>query len=115
MIANQEEIKSVKTENALGQMEQLLVYNIHYVHHFLGRQANRALSKAGLSLQFEQIPILFVVDKYTDGLLSQQEIANALQKDKSGIQRAIRSLEKDGYLRVKADQTDRRKNLIQLT
>jgi len=47
--------------------------------------------------------------------MSQQEIANLLQKDKSGIQRTIKTLERDGYLRVQQDDIDRRKNLIQLT
>jgi MarR family transcriptional repressor of mepA len=47
--------------------------------------------------------------------LSQQEIANLLQKDKSGIQRSIRTLERDGYLRVVPDSVDRRKNMIRLT
>ncbi|RAK02874.1 MarR family transcriptional repressor of mepA [Larkinella arboricola] len=102
-------------EKILAQMGQLLVFNIHQVSHAFGRKANRNLTKSGFSLQLEQLPILFVVNCSTDGLLSQQDIANVLHRDKSGIQRSIRTLERDGYLRIMPDSTDRRKNLIQLT
>jgi DNA-binding MarR family transcriptional regulator len=92
-----------------------VMFNLNHVLHQFAKKANRDLAKAGFTLQFEQIPVLFVVNFAPDGLLSQQDIANALQKDKSGIQRSIRTLERDGYLRITPDIIDRRKNLIQLT
>lgn len=101
-----------KINNSLGQ---LLTFNINQVSHLFIRKVNRELSKSGSSLQIEQFPILFLIAHSTEGSLSQQEIANFLQKDKSGIQRSIRTLERDGYLRITADDNDRRKNLVQLT
>lgn len=101
-----------KINNSLGQ---LLTFNINQVSHLFVRKVNRELSKSGSSLQVEQFPILFLLAHSTEGSLSQQEIANFLQKDKSGIQRSIRTLERDGYLRITADDNDRRKNLVQLT
>jgi MarR family transcriptional repressor of mepA len=101
-----------KINNSLGQ---LLTFNINQVSHLFVRKVNRELSKSGSSLQVEQFPILFLLAHSTEGSLSQQEIANFLQKDKSGIQRSIRTLERDGYLRVAADDKDRRKNVVQLT
>lgn len=101
-----------KINNSLGQ---LLTFNINQVSHLFVRKVNRELSKSGSSLQVEQFPILFLLAHSTEGSLSQQEIANFLQKDKSGIQRSIRTLERDGYLRVAADDNDRRKNVVQLT
>lgn len=101
-----------KINNSLGQ---LLTFNINQVSHLFIRKVNRELSKSGSSLQVEQFPILFLLAHSTEGSLSQQEIANFLQKDKSGIQRSIRTLERDGYLRVAADDNDRRKNVVQLT
>ncbi|GAB3555182.1 MarR family winged helix-turn-helix transcriptional regulator [Spirosoma knui] len=97
------------------RMGRLSIFMISHVGHLMGRQSNRELSKAGFSLQIEQFPILFVIYFSGDDVLSQQEIANMLQKDKSGIQRSIRTMERDGYLKIVADSVDRRKNLIQLT
>ena len=98
-----------------AQLSRLVVFNINTVAHLLSRRTNKELAKMGFSLQFEQLPVLVVTYFWGAELPSQQEIANQLQKDKSGIQRSIRTLERDGYLRVVADSADRRKNLIQLT
>lgn len=97
------------------RMGRLSIFMISHVAGLVARLANRELTKAGFSLQIEQLPVMFVTYFAGDDLLSQQEIANQLQKDKSGIQRSIRTLERDGYLRIVADNVDRRKNLIQLT
>ena len=91
------------------------VFMISHVSNLMAKKANRELARLGFTLQIEQFPVLFVAYFSGDDLLSQQEIANMLQKDKSGIQRSIRTLERDGYLRVAADSVDRRKNLIRLT
>lgn len=102
-------------ERIVAMMGNLVLFNVNQVSHLFAKKANRDLAKAGSSLQLEQLPVLFVVNCSPDGLLSQQDIANILQKDKSGIQRSIRTLERDGYLRITPDSIDRRKNLIQLT
>ncbi|MFC5411056.1 MarR family winged helix-turn-helix transcriptional regulator [Larkinella bovis] len=112
MIAKEE---SVIREKIFGQMSRFVVFNITHVSHLFAKKTNRDLAKSGISLQLEQLPVLFVVSYSPDGSLSQQDIANLLQKDKSGIQRSIRTLERDGYLRVTPDSIDRRKNLIQMT
>jgi MarR family transcriptional repressor of mepA len=91
------------------------IFMIGVVGHLLGRRGNRELARSGFSLQIEQFPLLFVIYLAGADFLSQQDIANMLKKDKSGIQRSIRTLERDGYLRVTADDEDRRRNLIQLT
>jgi DNA-binding MarR family transcriptional regulator len=96
-------------------MGRLSLFTITHVGHLMGKNANRELIRSGFSLQIEQLPILFTTYFSGDELLSQQEIANLIQKDKSGIQRSLRTLERDGYLRIVADAIDRRKNLIQLT
>jgi DNA-binding MarR family transcriptional regulator len=91
------------------------IFLISHVGHLMARKANRELARLGFTLQIEQFPVLFIAYFSGDDLLSQQDIANFLQKDKSGIQRSVRTLERDGYLRVVADSEDRRKNLIRLT
>ena len=102
-------------EKMSERMGRLSIFVITHLGHLLGRMANRELVRSGFSLQIEQLPILFTAYFSGANLLSQQEIANLLQKDKSGIQRSIRTLERDGYLRIINDAVDRRKNLIQLT
>jgi MarR family transcriptional repressor of mepA len=97
------------------RMGSQAVFMISHVGNLMAKKANRELARLGFTLQIEQFPVLFVAYFSGDDLLSQQEIANMLQKDKSGIQRSIRTLERDGYLRVAADSVDRRKNLIRLT
>lgn len=91
------------------------IFLISHVGHLMARKANRELARLGFTLQIEQFPVLFIAYFSGEDLLSQQDIANFLQKDKSGIQRSVRTLERDGYLRVVADSEDRRKNLIRLT
>jgi len=91
------------------------IFLISHVGHLMAKRANRELTRLGFTIQIEQFPVLFVTYFAGEDLLSQQDIANMLQKDKSGIQRSIRTLERDGYLRVVPDSIDRRKNLIRLT
>ena len=97
------------------RMGSQAIFMISHVGHLMAKKANRELSRLGFTLQIEQFPVLFVTYFAGDDLLSQQDIANMLQKDKSGIQRSIRTLERDGYLRVVPDSVDRRKNMIRLT
>ena len=112
MISSKEDELRGKIAERMGQIS---LFTITHVGHLMGKKANRELVRSGYSLQLEQLPILFTIYFSGSDLLSQQEIANLLHRDKSGIQRSLRTLERDGYLRVVADEVDRRKNLIQLT
>lgn len=112
MIIDKEAELQKKMSERMGRMS---IFALTHLGHLLGRMANRELVRSGFTLQIEQLPLLFTTYFSGSNLLSQQEIANLLQKDKSGIQRSIRTLERDGYLRIIDDEVDRRKNLIQLT
>lgn len=91
------------------------IFEITQMSHLINKRINQELSRLKFPLQMDQLPTLSIVYLSGDTLLSQQEIADTLQRDKSGIQRAIRVLERDGYIRIVADAADRRKNLIRLT
>jgi DNA-binding MarR family transcriptional regulator len=78
------------------------------------RKLNSALVQEGIPLLAEQIPIL-MVKYFQSSPITQQDIANILQKDKAGIQRSIQTLHKDGFLKIESDLDDKRKNLISLT
>lgn len=112
MAITKEENLGAKLAERMGTQ---VILTISQAAHLMARKANRELARLGFALQIEQFPVLFIVYFSDDDLLSQQEIANMLQKDKSGIQRSIRTMERDGYLRVVPDSVDRRKNLIRLT
>ncbi|WP_266364693.1 MarR family winged helix-turn-helix transcriptional regulator [Tellurirhabdus rosea] len=110
-----QENKNELQHRITGALGQLLVFNINHVSHLIARFTNRELAKLGYDLQMEQMPVLALVYFSGPELPSQQDIANLLQKNKAGIQRSIRTLERDGYLRIVDDANDRRKNLIALT
>lgn len=107
-----EETLRAKFADRMGSQS---IFMISHIGHLMAKKANRELARLGFTLQIEQFPVLFVTYFAGEDLLSQQDIANMLQKDKSGIQRSIRTLERDGYLRVVPDSIDRRKNMIRLT
>ncbi len=112
MLADKETNIKDKFSEKLGRLS---IFMISHAGHLMARRSNRELTKAGFSLQIEQLPILFIIYFSSESPLSQQDIANMAQKDKSGIQRSIRTLERDGYLKIVSDDVDRRRNLIQLT
>ncbi|GAB3169490.1 MarR family winged helix-turn-helix transcriptional regulator [Telluribacter humicola] len=101
--------------NEMSLMAETLILNIFRVSHLVGRATNRELARMGFSLQLEQVQILVLAYLHCTTPLSQQDIANLLQKDKAGIQRSVKTLERDGYLRINSDLNDRRRNLITLT
>lgn len=96
------------------QMGALVMFNINRISHLFAKKGNRELAKSGFSLLMEQLPVLFIVNA-ADELYSQQDIANALQKDKAGIQRSIQTLVRGGYLKITPDSADKRKNMIEMT
>jgi DNA-binding MarR family transcriptional regulator len=107
--------RTAKEQEIVKAMGHLVTFRIQTLALGMARYSNRELGRMGFSLQLEQLPILFIAYFCADEAPSQQNIADMLQKDKSGIQRSIKTLERDGYLRIVNDQEDRRKNIIQLT
>jgi MarR family transcriptional repressor of mepA len=95
-------------------MKESLPFKLGYVTKLVFKELNSQLTIEGVPVLAEQLPILMVV-YFQEKALTQQEIANVLQKDKAGIQRSIQTLNKDGFLRIESDIEDKRKNLISLT
>ncbi|MEF9931574.1 MAG: MarR family transcriptional regulator [Bacteroidales bacterium] len=52
---------------------------------------------------------------WDEGIMSQQQIADIIIKDKNSIVKLIDGLEKKGLVKRVADKQDRRQNLIELT
>ncbi|MCE7062419.1 MarR family winged helix-turn-helix transcriptional regulator [Dyadobacter sp. CY343] len=75
---------------------------------------NAQLVQEGIPVLAEQLPILMVA-YFQEHAMTQQDIANVLQKDKAGIQRSVQTLHKDGFLKIESDIEDKRKNMVSLT
>ena len=76
-------------------------------------KSNKIFCKDGFGLQVEQIPVLMI--PYYVGILSQQEIADKISRDKSSVLRTVVSLTHAGLLVVATDPFDKRRKLVQLT
>ena len=95
-------------------MKESLQFKLANVAKLVFKKMNSELVQEGIPVMAEQVPILMVV-YFKEQSLTQQDIANVLQKDKAGIQRSVQTLNKDGFLKIESDIEDKRKNLISLT
>ena len=96
--------------NYKKQIENHFIFKLSRVDKELRRRGNNLMHIEGFDIQFEQIPPLMMA--YIEGEVSQQQIADELDRDKSSINRTITWLEKNGYVSVSQDSTDKRKNVI---
>src|SRR5690606_7919350 len=77
--------------------------------HFL----NTVFQKHGFNLTPEQYLVMDTL--WDEGVLSQQQIADILIKDKNSVTKLIDALESKGLVKRIADTRDRRQNKIHLT
>lgn len=96
--------------NYKKQIESHFIFKLSRLDKELRKRGNSMMHKEGFDIQFEQIPPLMMA--YIEGEVSQQQIADELDRDKSSINRTITWLEKNGYVSVSQDSTDKRKNVI---
>jgi MarR family transcriptional regulator for hemolysin len=73
----------------------------------------RVFNEKGYSITTDHWGILQLL--FVKGSLSQQELADRLEKDKANITRILHLLEKKGFIERQTDLSDRRKYLISLT
>lgn len=95
-------------------LKNTLQFKLGNVARLIFKKLNSELSQEGIPVLAEQVPILMIV-YFKEQSITQQDIANVLQKDKAGIQRSVQTLHKDGFLKIESDIEDKRKNLISLT
>ena len=86
------------------------MFKLSRVDKELRKRGNSIMHQEGFDIQVEQIPPLMVT--YIEGEVSQQQIADELNRDKSSINRTITWLEKNGYVSVSQDSADKRRNII---
>jgi DNA-binding MarR family transcriptional regulator len=100
--------------NLKEDLKNSLQFKLGIVTKIVFKKMNAQLVQEGIPVLAEQLPILMVV-YFQENAMTQQDIANLLQKDKAGIQRSVQTLHKDGFLKIESDIEDKRKNMVTLT
>ncbi len=88
-----------------------LAYALNQLHSSLRARLERALADESLGLR--SIRVLACLDR-SDGM-SQQDVCNALDVDRSEMVRIVDRLQEAGLLQRGADPADRRRHNLQLT
>lgn len=91
----------------------ILMFKFKDLHKLMYNKANKLFCKEGMPLSVEQLPVLMVL--FYRGTMSQQEIADLLERDKSSVLRSIKSLQTKNLISVAQDPFDKRKKMIKLT
>lgn len=86
---------------------------LNIVHFRFKQYLNSIFTKYGFNLTPEQYLVMDTL--WDDGVLSQQELADRLKKDKNSVTKLIDALEKKNLVRRVADSNDRRLNKIHFT
>ncbi|OZI09710.1 MarR family transcriptional regulator [Siphonobacter sp. BAB-5385] len=101
--------------NLESQLGNSVAISFNMVNMLMVRLLDREYIRRGFTFQFDQVPVLAIVHLAGDSLLSQQDIATLIKRDKSSVRRSLQVLERDGYVQTLADTADKRKKLIRLT
>ncbi len=92
--------------------KQVAVF-LNIVHFRFKQYINSIFSKYGFNLTPEQYLVMDTL--WDDGVLSQQELADRLCKDKNSVTKLIDALEKKNLVKRVPDEADRRLNMIHFT
>ncbi|MDR0873596.1 MAG: MarR family transcriptional regulator [Prevotellaceae bacterium] len=90
------------------------LFNIALTMKEIQRSFKRFAGNLSLDVPMESVGILLVI-YYNKSELIQQEIAEAVKKDKSAVLRHIDNLERKGLLQRTSAINDRRRNVISIT
>lgn len=91
----------------------ILMFKFKDLHKVMYNKANKLFTKEGMPLSLEQLPVLMVL--FYKGTLSQQEIADVLERDKSSVLRSAKSLQSKKLIEIAQNPFDKRKKMVQLT
>ena len=86
---------------------------INLVHNRIKQYLSTIFQESGFNITPEQFLVMDAL--WNNGVISQQELAHIILKDKNSIVKLVDGLEKKGFVVRVADKVDRRKNLIELT
>lgn len=80
---------------------------------YLGKALDHFMSVNNIPLAGDQIPLLMLAAQFEGS--SMNDLAKIIERDKAGILRGLRSLEKHELILFRDTTTDRRKRLVYLT
>lgn len=83
------------------------------LNHLLTKQLNEQLEQAQANITADQFRLL--THLWRKEGITQQEMANCLNRDRAGVTRMVDILENQGLIKRIADKNDRRVNLLFLT
>ena len=86
---------------------------LNLVHCQFKQYIKTIFNKHGINLTPEQFLVMDTL--WDDGILSQQQIADIIYKDKNSVTKLIDALENKGLVARIPDKGDRRMNMIHLT
>jgi len=86
---------------------------LNLVHCKFKQYVNTIFNSHGFNLTAEQFLVMDTL--WDEGVMSQQQIADTILKDKNSVTKLIDALEKKGLVERVAGRSDKRQNLIHLT
>lgn len=92
--------------------KQLGVF-LNFVHNRFKQNVNDAFIKGGYDMTAEQFLLMDTL--WTEGVMTQQQIADIMLKDKNSVVKLIDSLEEKKLVKRVNSPKDRRQNLIKVT
>ncbi|KAB2913300.1 MAG: MarR family transcriptional regulator [Bacteroidetes bacterium] len=101
------------SERFFAEMKDTFFFQAQRIKRVIFRNAKQMFKEENINLKVDQFPILLTAHALEG--MSQQEIADVTERDKSSAQRTLVSLEKNGLVKIVQDSTDKRKNLVYLT
>ncbi len=86
---------------------------LNFVHNKFKQYVTSIFQQTGYNITPEQFLLMDAL--WDNGVLSQQQIADIMLKDKNSVVKLIDGLEKKGLVTREPDSQDRRQNLIKVT
>jgi DNA-binding MarR family transcriptional regulator len=96
-----------------NQSKKTIGFRIIDLMRHMGITMDHVLSINKIPIASNQAPLLMLSAQFEGH--SMKDLASIVKKDKAGILRGLRSLEKRGLIRFQDDYTDMRKRLVYLT
>lgn len=88
----------------------------HALHHAHRRQVKRAQADCGLEGLGSPMLLMTLYHAEAEGkIYSQRELAKQMRLSPATVAVSLKPLERDGYIRRRADDKDARRNLVELT
>ncbi|EHQ05227.1 MAG: MarR family transcriptional regulator [Leptonema illini] len=106
-------MKSRSMQPEPPQTSDPLGYLLGRAHYSMRRRLNRRMASCGMELTSEQCLILVMLG--CESQVNQQDLADRMFKDKTGISRLVSGMERKGLIQRTSTIEDRRNNFVQLT